>query len=193
MWAGTSTNFTHKRLTTTFLPRKLKTIFIEYQRNAKCYGEHRRIRSSDSYAGRECGITPKTLSRGMWNSSGLTWPLFWPHRQWRGNQPHCLKWELHNRFFFFFFKYHWLNNIISVIGMNIRFLIGKGRKQGRAHWGKLGELFPSDPVWDISFPQGENPTSKQRKRTCWAKSLSCSALRTFCIWDIHTHPPREMK
>ena len=102
MWAGTSTNFTHKRLTTTFLPRKLKTIFIEYQRNAKCYGEHRRIRSSDSYAGRECGITPKTLSRGMWNSSGLTWPLFWPHRQWRGNQPHCLKWELHNRFFFFF-------------------------------------------------------------------------------------------
>lgn len=129
MWAGTSTKFTHKRLTTTFLPRKLKTIFIEYQRNARCYGEHRRIRSSDSYAGRECGITPKTLSRGMWNSSGLTWPLFWPHRQWHGNQPHCLKWELHNRFFFFF-KYHWLNNIISVTGMNIRFLIGKSRKQG---------------------------------------------------------------
>lgn len=101
MWAGTSTKFTHKRLTTTFLPRKLKTIFIEYQWNARCYGEHRRIWSSDSYAGRECGITPKTLSRGMWNSSGLTWPLFWPHRQWHGNQPHCLKWELHNRFFFF--------------------------------------------------------------------------------------------
>lgn len=107
MWAGTSTKFTHKRLTTTFLPRKLKNILIEYQRNAKCYGEHRRIRFSYSYAGSECGITPKTLSRGMWDSSGLMWPLFWPHRQWHGNQPHCLKWELHNRFFFFF-KYHWL-------------------------------------------------------------------------------------
>lgn len=150
MWAGTSTKFTHKKLTTTFLPRKLKKIFIEYQPNAKCYEKHRRIRSSYSYAGSECGITTKTLSRGMWDSSGLMSPLFWPHRQWHGNQPHCLKWELHSRFFFLLSLTY---NIISVSGINISFLIGKGRKQRRAHWGKLGELFPSDPVWDISFPK----------------------------------------
>lgn len=53
------------------LPRKLKNVFIEYQLNAKCYGEHRRIRPSHSYTGSECGITPKTLSRGVGDSLGL--------------------------------------------------------------------------------------------------------------------------
>lgn len=46
--------------------------------------------------------------------------------------------------------------------MNIRFLIGKGRKRGReTHRAKLGELFPSDIVWDISFPQGRPQASRE--------------------------------